>query len=221
LKINLFHIALFIVIISFAKAQNKTDSLRRELHKKTGSERVDILNQLTIDNWLNYPDIAEQYAKEALFLARASGDSAKISKSLRLLGGVFLYQGFALEALDYNKQSLAIAQNIKDSALINSSLNNIGFTYFNLNNYQSALEYLLRSLKVKELTGDEYGMEHTLNNIGLIFQRAKNHQKALSFFKRGYQQAVKNNNSDLQIYSLNNSARSYIEIGRASCRERV
>ncbi|GAB3331379.1 hypothetical protein GCM10027429_09640 [Marivirga atlantica] len=198
------------MVISFAKAQNKTDSLRRELRKKSGSERVDILNKLTIDSWLNYPDIAEQYAKEALFLARASGDSTKISKSLRLLGGVFLYQGFALEALDYNKQSLAIALSIKDSALINSSLNNIGFTYFNLNNYQSALEYLLRSLKVKELTGDEYGMEHTLNNIGLIYQRAKNHQKALSYFERGYQQAIKNDNNDLQIYSLNNSARSYI-----------
>jgi signal transduction histidine kinase len=201
---------LSILLIHQAIGQHNVDSLKTKLLVTKGSAKIELLNQLTIGTWLNFPERAETYAKEALFLARISTDSAKISTCLRLLGGVFLYKGYALEGLDYNQQSLAIAVSIKDSALINSSLNNIGFTYYHLNNYQNALEYLLRSKHIKEATNDLYGLEHTLNNIGLVYQKAQDHERALDYFNLGYDQASQNNNKDVKIYSLNNSAASYI-----------
>lgn len=203
---------LFIFLTFQAFGQDQIDSLKKILLETEGSQRISVLNQLTIRTWLNYPERAETYAKEALFLARISTDSAKIATCLRLLGGVYLYKGYPLEGLDYNQQSLAIATSIQDSFLINTSLNNIGFTYFHLNNYQNALEYLLRSKHIKEKIDDIYGLEHTLNNIGLVYQKAQDHETALHYFNLGYEQAVRNGNTDLTIYSLNNSASSYIAI---------
>lgn len=202
---------LCVVLFAFSlmvQAQRE-DSLLHLLAKEQGPERIDILHQLVISEWLNYPDIAMDYAEEALDLAEKAQDDYNVSKSLRLIAGVYYYRGDFDLSLDFNIRALDIAMEIGDSALINNGYNNIGLLSYNMGNYQTALEYLLRSKIIKDLIGETYGMATTLNNIGLVYERVGQFDLARKYFQEALVMSEADDSED-QIYSLNNIGNTYL-----------
>ena len=73
---------LFINLLVGASGQT-TDSLQAVLKDAQGVDRVDILHQLVLSIWLNYPEQAMRYGNEALAISTDLKDSTIISKSLR------------------------------------------------------------------------------------------------------------------------------------------
>lgn len=181
------------------------------LKDKQGKDRVEILHQIVLDQWLNYPAKAMQYGEEALQLSTEINDSLMISKSLRLIAGVYYYKGDYDQSLDYNRRAFDMAVHLKDSSLINNGYNNIGLLYYNLGSYQTALEYLLRARDIKLKIGEIYGMATTLNNIGLVFDRLEDYEEARRYFGQAYDEATGINKSDDQLYALNNIGITYIK----------
>ena len=145
------------------------DSLKHLLSGTSGKERVDILHELIINVWHNYPAQAMSYGTEALEISRKIQDSIYISKSLRLIAGVHYYKGDFENSLEYNLKALEMGEALNDSTLINNGYNNIGLLYYNLGSYQIALEYLLRSLDIKRRRNETYGYSTTLNNVCLLY----------------------------------------------------
>jgi signal transduction histidine kinase len=187
-----------------------TDSLVAQLNTVEGKERIELLHELIPGLWLNYPSQALQYGEESLIIAKQLNDSVNISKSIRLIAGVYYYWGEYDTSLIYNQRALEIALNISDSTLINNCYNNIGLLYYNLGNYQSALEYLLQSLRIKELTGETYGKSSTLNNIGQIYEKNKEYETARDYYLQALSIARETEDIDQQIYSNNNIGKTYI-----------
>lgn len=103
-------------ILSYGQA----DSLINYSKQVEGKEKIDVLHQIILELWLNYPDRAMGYGEQALELSRQEGDSMLISKSLRLIAGVYYYRGDFNLSLEYNQKALAIALQLKDSSLINN-----------------------------------------------------------------------------------------------------
>ena len=87
----------------------QSDSLINYAKQVDGKERVEALHNVVIDLWLNYPNRAMGYGEEALQLAKELNDSTLISKSLRLIAGVYYYKGDFNLSLEYNEKALAIA----------------------------------------------------------------------------------------------------------------
>ena len=189
----------------------QTDSLSTLLEGKQGRERVGVLHQTIIDLWLNYPARAMQYGEEALKLSEDLGDSILISKSLRLIAGVYYYKGDYEQSLEYNNRAFELAVLLKDSSLMNNGYNNIGLLYYNLGSYQTALEYLLRSRLMKERIGEMYGMATTLNNIGLIYDRLGDFEEARKYFREAFAVAEQMLRDDDKIYALNNVGITYLK----------
>src|ERR1051325_8820284 len=86
--------------INFTVAQSKwyyqvskIDSLISLLPQSTGTKRVEMLHSLVINLWLNYPDSAKKYAREAIDLSNKIGNARLQSISLRLMGTVQNFQG--------------------------------------------------------------------------------------------------------------------------------
>ncbi len=192
------------VSLAFSSFGQESDSLLLLLDKANGIDRVNILHQLILSEWLNYPNQAMGHGHEALTISGEFNDSVNISKSLRLIAGVHYYKGDFDTSLDYNQRALDMALSIGDSTLINNGYNNIGLIYYDLGSYQTSLEYLLRSKAIKDNTGDRYGLGATLNNIGLVFERVSDFETARSNFFEAYDAALMNNNPDVKVYSLNN-----------------
>lgn len=188
----------------------ETDSVEYKLEIINDVEQIDVLHQLILSNWLKYPAIADSYAQKSIELSELSGDSALISKSLRLMAGVYYYKGDYETSLDYNQRSLALALALQNDELINNCYNNIGLIYYNLGSYPQALEYLLLSLKIKDRIGLVYGKSTTLNNIGLIFQKNREYEKARSYFSEGLLLAKSTGDSNLMVYSNNNIGVSWL-----------
>lgn len=181
------------------------------MESSEGNEKVDALHNVILDTWLNYPEKAMQYGEDAFTLAQEIGDSILISKSLRLIAGVYYYKGDYDQSLEYNQKALALATLLKDSSLMNNGYNNIGLLYYNLGSYQIALEYLLRAKAMKEKIGEEYGMATTLNNIGLIFDRLGEYDEARIYFNQAFGAATGINKKDDQVYALNNVGLTYLK----------
>jgi len=211
LKTRVLYIIISCLIGFTSYGDNKSDSLRYALQNSEEHEKMDLLHLLIFENWLNQPDSAQKYAEQALFIAKKHNDPVNISKSLRLLGGVFNYKGEFERALEYNIHALEIANQITDSILMHNALNNIGFVYISLGNYQNALEYLMRSYEMKKKLGVKYGMEHTLNNIGLVYVQAMLFDSAHHYLHKGLETAKANQEHDLITYSQNNIGNTYLK----------
>ncbi|MEL7004359.1 MAG: tetratricopeptide repeat protein [Bacteroidota bacterium] len=199
------------LLVSTSLFSQSNDSLLSELDKRTGIERINLLHRLIYANWLNQPDDALMYAEEALNLSEETGNDVYISKSLRLLGGVYSYRNDYQSALDYVYQSLDIALKNQDSVNLSASYNNIGHMNINLGNYPDALEYLLRAKTIKERVGLDANMPLAYNNIGRVYYEMRDYSKAQENFTIALQkaQAVKDKNQ--VIYSLNNLSYAYLK----------
>jgi signal transduction histidine kinase len=209
---------LFLVLLSIFSTKSigqKTDSLLKVLEGDLAqNEQIDILHNLLLEVWLNYPDKAMKYGEKALSISMELGDSVNISKSLRLMAGVHYYKADYSLSLDFNLRALEIALIIADSSLITNGYNNIGLLYYDLGSYQTALEYLLRSLSMKQKIDQTYGYATTLNNIGLVFDKVANFEEARKNFYEAYEMSVRTNNQAQEIYSQNNIGITFLKEGK-------
>jgi signal transduction histidine kinase/Tfp pilus assembly protein PilF len=202
---------LVILLIAQMAYGQSVDSLILQVESAEEREKIDLLHQIIIKKWLNYPDQAMIYAHDALNISKRIKDQAQVSKSFRLLAGVHYYKGDYTASLDYNTKALDIALNIPDSALINNCYNNIGLIYFELGSHQNSLENLLRSKIIKDKIGETYGMSTTLNNIGLVYNSVGDFVKAREYFFEALNLSKDINDNDQLIYSLNNVGFTYIK----------
>lgn len=200
---RIFYQLTLFALICFNALGQSVDSLLLSLEKKEGADRIEVLHDLLLKVWLNYPDQAMEYGREALEIAEEIQDSTNISKSLRLIAGVYYYRGDFDQSLQHNIKALNIATIIEDSTLINNGYNNIGLLYYNLGSYQIGLEYLLRSVDIKAKLGETYGLPTTLNNIGLIYERIEDYKEARNYFEEAYRTAVEIEDQT-EVYALNN-----------------
>jgi len=202
-----------LTIFLSAFVYGQSDSLLHAVEQSEGLQKITALHNVVTDQWLKFPDQAMTYGVQALELSEQLKDSLQISKSLRLIAGVYYYRGDFEESLDYNTRAFNIGQQLGDSSLINNGYNNMGLLHYNLGSYQLALEYLLRSKSIKEKTGENYGMSIALNNIGLVFDRLGDYDEARKYFNEAYSVAFGANVKHEQLYSLNNVGSTYLKEG--------
>lgn len=198
-----------ILATAFVSAQNP----RQALESRSLRDSVANLHDEVIDIWVSFPGEAMKYGQDALSLSTQLKDSFLISKSLRLLSGVFYYQGDLNKSLEYNLKALDIAKAVKDSSLLANSLNNIGLLYYDLGSYTLSYEYLLRALAIKKEIGEDYGVASVYVNIGLIFLRLDLLEEAQENFETAFQLAIDGGSEDDKLYALNNTAYSLLKTG--------
>lgn len=200
----------FLLIIKLILPLQGQDSLDLKLEQLSDLDKIEVLHNTIPKLWLNYPPKALDYGLQAFDISKRLEDSTNISKSLRLIAGVYYYWGEYDTSLDYNKQALKIAISMGDTALINNAYNNIGLLYYNLGDYHSAMEHLMTSLQLKKITNEVYGKAATLNNIGQVYEKNEQFEKARDFYLQALEIARNTDNQDQDIYSNNNIGRTYL-----------
>ncbi len=201
-------ILLFSVSIGYAQ-KSIIDSLKKELAKSPVEKKIDIYQAIIIKLWLNHPDSAMIYAKEAVVFAKGVDVRAQAT-AIRLMGGVFYYQDKYDSAIKCNYKALRLSEESRDTALISSSINNLGLAFYKLGSYPEALQYLLRALSLKIRIKQTYGMVQTLNNVGLVYYDLQQFDKSRNFFKQAIDLSKNLKDDDGLVYSLNNFALTYI-----------
>jgi serine phosphatase RsbU (regulator of sigma subunit)/tetratricopeptide (TPR) repeat protein len=171
-----------------AKGLEQTASgLLSQLKNNSGTNKVNILNQLAEILANAQPVKARNYAQEALELAQDLAYEEGQADALKNVGVIYQLQGNQSQALQYFLNALRIYEKRQNQLGIAKTLNNVGIIYQQQKKYEKARQYYERVLKIDEQTRDLKGQASTLNNLGDIFYQQDQFSQALAYYEKSLQ----------------------------------
>ena len=216
---------IFIVSLSQAFAQNKTDSLFRVFKTaKHDTTRINIYNALSSEYKSSNPDTAIYFAHSALKLGIKANYKKGISNTYNRIGIIHMYKGDYDQALEFYFKSLKIAEDILNEAKelsekqdaqegMSTSYNNIGIIHAQKGDYDQALDFFLKSLQLVEELGDKNGMANSYNNVGLIHKKEGDYDQAIDFYFKSLKISEELGDKNGMANSYNNIGSIYSDKG--------
>jgi PAS domain S-box-containing protein len=212
-KIRLFHIKLFLVIIAFFAIGGTTlanknvqlvDSLKQVLTGKTPSYRIKFLIDHSKKYLSSSLDTAEIYAHEALKEAKKANDTLNIGNAFRVLGNICFYRENYNNVLGHYDSSLQMYSNIGDSGSMDKIINNLGLLYQQVGNFDKSIQYHLQSLSFNTRNGHNKGRVRSLINLGTLYYEMGDYGKSAQYFNEAFEYCKDGNNSGTKQAILNN-----------------
>lgn len=186
------------------------DSLKALLDGKSGTDKFDILFELSIEYTSTSWDEAFAYSNQANELAYQLEDSFRIVKSCRLNAQILRKLGKLDESIKAFETALSIAERNQDKneflTEIKYILNGLAIAHTFIANYDKALEFHFRSLVLREREDDKFEISVTLNNIGVVYFKLRNYERAKEYLDRSLSLRIESKDD----YDLD---RLYINLG--------
>lgn len=173
---------IFALTVSIANAENRQpaiDSLLSLLHTTTGTHRVDVMNELSMEYGKMDSNVtAIKYALQARTLSEQEKYNKGTGISLSREAIIYHQQGDYAKALELYLKSLKIAEQVRDSVTMFMINNNIGMVYYYQQEYEQALKYYRKA----EQNNINPGL--TYSNMGMLFTDKNDYTTALSYFTK-------------------------------------
>lgn len=159
----------FLLIGQQAFPQEITDSLNRILSRAEGTQRVDVLNQLTYE----YISVDNQKALVRNNEALALADELKYIKGMgvaRIYRGVYEYlSGENEEGIDYLKEGLAIITNTDDRQMKAYAYLQLGNSYMNVMSLDSSEVSYHRAYAILKDSLNPVNLSKLYKNMGTLY----------------------------------------------------
>ncbi len=176
---------------------------------------VDSLNNLTwYELRLTSYKKAEEFAEQALNLAREIGYFGGEARSLGHLGRILMYWGHYAEALETHQKQLEISNRFDLETEKSTALSYMGHIYARLGKPEEAIESYKASAKIDEKLGDTATLSGKLINIGLVYSQFEEIENSLSYSLEGLELAKETGNFYSQCWALGSIAKAYRKKGR-------
>lgn len=161
----------------------ENSELENKLHKVSGKEKVDILNQLGSFYSNSNPNKSIHFCNQALTLSKKINYQNGEANALKFKSYAFWVSGKREKAFEYSKKALTIFENLNDKKEIGDTLNYIGFYYRKSDSFNIALEYFIKSLKIFEKLGSTNDIVSCYWQLGNLYINLKDLDKALTYFQ--------------------------------------
>ncbi len=125
---------------------------------------------------------ALEKGREALELAKKSGDKQAIGVSLSFLGGVYSDLEQYDKALGYFEEALVIKRETGDREGLAAALGETGIVYSSIGRYEKALGCHEEALAIHKEMGARNDIGGDLAEIGIVYSYLGRYEKALGFF---------------------------------------
>lgn len=175
--------------VSYSFAQNKenkiTDSLKIELRKvKVDTSKINILNQMTSNNFYTKPKDGIRYGNEALKLATKINWTKGMAIASQNLGICnWVDANFPL-SIKHFTNSLLYYKKLKDQNGISNAYTHLGLLNTEIKNYNRAFNYFFIAYKINRTIDDKELLGYNLNSIAETFYKLKNYEKALDYYTK-------------------------------------
>lgn len=143
----------------------------------------------------NMPDSADYYFDLAEELSRSLKYNVGLIKTNELKFKILSRKRSYKEALQLAEENLSLSKELRDQLQIAKALYNRGRTYYNLQNFQFAIINYLEALKIAEVTEDLTLLQNINTSIALVYLNLKENEKSYHYTRRGYELALKNNDT--------------------------
>ncbi|MFJ5139765.1 BTAD domain-containing putative transcriptional regulator [Streptomyces sp. NPDC088707] len=141
--------------------------------------------------WHGAFEQAAEHFRNALDLARETGDQGAMASALAALGTVFTRRRAYDRAHDHCVRALALFQELGDRGGEARCLTDLGIVHERQGRHEDAHEHHRQALHVYRETGSRIGETVVLNNIGLLYQQQgrydearRHHDEALDLSRR-------------------------------------
>lgn len=212
IKLQLVIIVFFLCNTTLIAQDNKViDSLKTIFIKTTeNNDKCKLLNNIALSYSLTNYDSSLKYAGTALMLSKEINNINEEGKAMKILGGIYFFQGKYKEAMYFYIESLNIyikTGNNKEKA---GAYNNIGNIYYYQGNYDKCIEYYKLAVEIYRQENDMRGIAQTLYNIANIYQDSKeNFEEAKKYMEQSLEIFEKVNNKKGIAYALNGLGNIY------------
>lgn len=169
-------------------------------------ERVRLLNQICEQLYERDPTRGAGLAREAVELARATGDAPGEAQALYCLGRNLHSQADYPPVFETQGAALALFRALGDVGGEARCCNLLGITHRQLSEYGRALELYEAALKGFRETGDLKWQARVLSNIGNVEIQLGNHSAALELFEQALELRREIGDNEGAGFDLNNNA---------------
>jgi len=216
-KIMVLFVAILLLQNLSVVAQISTaDSLKQLLQiERQDTSRVTLLNLLARQYYINYPDTALVFAREALALARNIGFIKGEAMSLLWIGNTFSVTGNYPKALEFNLEGLKQAESIKDERFTQIALTHLGIDYDLMGNYREGIKYMLKALDMARRMDYKIGIFNNLGNLGNAYEKLNILDSARLYTIQAYDLSIQSDMGNfLTGITLNNLGNIYSKMGQ-------
>ncbi len=152
------------------------------------------------------------HESESIF--KETKNDKRLPWTLTTLGGIYHSLGDYKKALDYQIQSLTLFRKTHNKLGEARSLTGIGSVYQNMKKYDDALLHQKASLVLFKELGSNIGVSRTYNDMGVVYQNLGAYEKSLKYHNRSLKIREKLNNKNIELTSLLNLGKLYVEMKR-------
>ena len=177
-------------------------------------ERVKLLNEMSEQLYERDAARGAAVAREAIDLARATGDVAGEAQGLYCLGRNLYSQSDYPAVIETQATSLALFKALGDAHGEARCCNLLGITHRQLSDYGRALEMYDAALKGFRDAGDRMWQARVISNIGNIEIQHGNHHAALELFDQAHDLRREIGDNEGVGFDLNNAANGRIARAR-------
>jgi tetratricopeptide (TPR) repeat protein len=206
-KILLLTFLLF--ISAFLMGSDVIDSLKTEIEKSTGQQKIELLITLADVYSVRNPEDGINYAVQAYQLAESNGMRELEAKANTSRGALYLRLGNFDNAEKCLTEALNYFTETKQDSISAKVYTNLGLLHRNKGDLDRALFYYEKSLHIKNKQDDPYGTSTVLGGIGLIYYDQGDFETAKEYFRRAVELGKKSKSKQALTHALNNLGLAY------------
>lgn len=209
-------VILILIISSFSalaqEPRQVLDSLFTQLEEATDKDKIDILNEISMNYWDYSLDSSLYFANEALNLAHILNNKEGISDSYNRIGNVYFYRGDNEKALEFYQKCLKLRLELNNPKMISNIYHNLGSLYNYENNLSKAIEYYEKGLELSLSINDQESVISFYNRMGLTYQKNAKYKEAIQHHLKAIEIAENTNDIESKASLYNGIGNSYYEI---------
>jgi diguanylate cyclase (GGDEF)-like protein len=188
------------------------ERLENRLHEPLSvHERVRLLNEMSEQLYERDPERGATLAREAVELARATGDVAAEAQGLYCLGRNLYSKADYPAVFETQNSALTLFHALGDVNGEARTSNLVGITHRQLADYGRALEMYEAALKGFRETNDLVWQARVISNIGNVEIQLGNHAAALELFEQALELRREVGDNEGVGFDLNNAAFAHIQ----------
>ncbi|MCE7993652.1 MAG: tetratricopeptide repeat protein [Roseivirga sp.] len=194
--------------------QSIIDSLKNVLPDSEGTEKVDVLNQLTWELKFSETTNAISYGDQSLALSGEIGyKKGQAQANYNLLVLYYLKQESS-KSIEFGNHAIELYRQLEDLLGMARSWNIMGLNSLTLGEHEHALDYFKKALEQFEIVNNEENILKIEANIGNVYYRMGNYQPALESYLRIVDYAREKGDQNLLAANLQNAAITYSDFGQ-------
>ncbi|MGZ5041131.1 MAG: diguanylate cyclase [Usitatibacter sp.] len=174
-------------------------------------ERVRLLNEISEQLYEREPARGAALAREAIELARATGDTPGEAQALYCLGRNLYSQADYPAVLETQNTALSLFRSMGNAEGEARCCNLLGSTHRQLSDSGRALEMYEAALKGFRDAGDLKWQARVISNIGAVEVQLGNHSAALELFDQALDLRRETDDNEGAGFDLNNAAFGHIQ----------